>query len=256
VSASPDLHAPIPHKMSAAPPVHRSALRPDGREEGFGVGLALAVALHGAVVLGAIFLPRIFDSRPPPRRPVIAHLVALGKPRDQALLPRKEAPAPAPVAPASVPANKPALAAPSKPAPRQPTRRELMERALAAAAHNTSAAKPDPDRAGEATGSPNGTAATAEEGDKYFGEVEDAIHAQYVVPSVISERERLYLSANVIVYVGRDGSVVKYVLTKPSGNSFFDQALELAIQRSKLPPPPPELAKLVRNEGLEINFKP
>jgi hypothetical protein len=131
-----------------------------------------------------------------------------------------------------------------------------MERALAAAARNTSPEKPDPDRAGAATGSLNGTAATAEEGDKYFGEVEDAIHAQYVVPSVISERERLYLSANVIVYIGRDGSIVKHVLAKPSGNSFFDQALELAIQRSKLPPPPVELAKLVRNEGLEINFKP
>jgi outer membrane biosynthesis protein TonB len=256
VSTSPDLHASVPHKMSAAPPVHRSVLRSDPREAGFGVGLLLAVALHAAAVLAAVFLPRIFDSRPPPRRPVIAHLVALGKPRDQSLLPRKESRAPAPVAPASVPSTKPGMVAPSKPAQRQPTRQELMERALAAAARNTSTEKPDPDRAGEATGSANGTAATAEQGDKYFGEVEDAIHAQYVVPSVISERERLYLSANVVVYIGRDGSIVKHVMTKPSGNSFFDQALELAIQRSKLPPPPPELAKLVRDEGLEINFKP
>jgi outer membrane biosynthesis protein TonB len=131
-----------------------------------------------------------------------------------------------------------------------------MERALAGAARRTSDEKPDPDRAGEATGSAQGTAASSEAGEKYFGEVEDAIHTHYVVPSVISERERLYLSANVVVYIARDGSIVKHVMTKSSGNSFFDQALELAIQRSKLPAPPAELAKLVRDEGLEINFKP
>jgi outer membrane biosynthesis protein TonB len=45
-------------------------------------------------------------------------------------------------------------------------------------------------------------------------------------------------------------------MTKPSGNSFIDQALVLAIQRTRLPAPPPELARLVRDEGLEINFKP
>ena len=86
--------------------------------------------------------------------------------------------------------------------------------------------------------------------------MEDAIHANYVVPSVISERERLYLSATVVIYIGRDGSIVKHVMTKPSGNSFLDQALVLAIQRTRLPAPPAELARLVRDEGLEINFKP
>jgi hypothetical protein len=132
----------------------------------------------------------------------------------------------------------------------------MMERALAGAARRTRDEKPDPERAGEATGSPSGTAASAEEGEKYFGEVEDRIHANYVVPSVISERERLYLSATVVIYIGRDGSIVKHVMTKPSGNTFIDQALVLAIQRTRLPAPPAELARLVRDEGLEINFKP
>ena len=85
--------------------------------------------------------------------------------------------------------------------------------------------------------------------------MEDAIHANYVVPSVISERERMYLSATVVIYIARDGAIVKHVMTRPSGNSFIDQALVLALQRTHLPPPPPELAKLVR-EGVEINFKP
>jgi TonB-like protein len=236
--------------------VYRSLLGGDPRIGWLGPGLTLAVGLHVAVVAAAFFLPRLLDRPHPLRKPVIAHLVALGKPRDPRLMPRKESEAPAAAAPASAPAK---TGAPSK-APaalaRPPTRQELMERALAGAARHKSDEKPDPERAGQETGSPGGTAASAEEGEKYFGEVEERIHANYVVPSVISERERLYLSATVVIYIGRDGSIVKHVMTRPSGNSFIDQALVLAIQRTRLPAPPPELERLVRNEGLEINFKP
>ncbi|HKC58700.1 MAG TPA: TonB C-terminal domain-containing protein [Myxococcales bacterium] len=230
--------------------VYRSLLGGDPRIGWLGSGLALAVALHVTVVAAAFFLPRFFDRPRPLRKPVIAHLVALGKPRDPRLMPRKESEPP--------PGGSPSTPRPSssgKTAP-EPTRQELMERALAGAERRTKNEKPDPERAGQETGSPSGTAASAEEGEKYFGEVEDRIHANYVVPSVISERERLYLSATVVIYIGRDGTIVKHVMTKPSGNSFIDQALVLTLQRTRLPPPPPELAGLVRNEGLEINFKP
>jgi TonB family protein len=233
--------------------VHRSLLGDDPRIGWVGPGLSLAIMLHVAVVAAAFFLPRFFDHPQPLRKPVIAHLVALGKPRDPRLLPRKESAPPVAGGPASVP-EKPGASKMTAP-PRQPTRQELMERALAGAARRTHDEKPDPERAGEETGSIQGTAASSEEGEKYFGEVEDAIHSNYVVPSVISERERMYLSATVVIYIARDGSIVKHVMTKPSGNSFIDQALVLALQRTRLPPPPPELAKLVR-EGVEINFKP
>jgi len=238
--------------------VHRSLLAGDPRIGWLGPGLFLAVALHLGVVAAAFFLPRFLDRAPPRRKPVIAHLVALGKPRDPHFLPRKESPPPAPaVAPASVPATSDAAPSrPAKAAPRQPTRQELMERALAGAARRSRDEKPDPDRAGQETGSPEGTAADAEEGDRYFSAVHDAILANYVVPSVISERERMYLSATVVAYIARDGSMVRHVLTKPSGNNFFDQALELAMQRTRLPAPPAELARLLRDEGVELNFRP
>ena len=235
--------------------VYRSLLGGDPRIGWLGPGLALAIALHVAVVAAAFFLPRLLDRPAPVRKPVIAHLVALGKPRDPRLMPRKEAEPPAAAAAGSAPQKPGAPSSPKAP-PRQLTRQEMMERALAGAARRTRDEKPDPERAGQETGSPAGTAASAEEGEKYFGEVEDKIHANYVVPSVISERERLYLSATVVIYIGRDGSIVKHVMTKPSGNSFIDQALVLALQRTRLPPPPAELARLVRDEGLEINFKP
>ena len=239
--------------MTEAPQtVYRSLLGGDPRIGWLGPGLALALALHAAVVAAPFFLPRFLDRPRPLRKPVIAHLVALGKPRDPRLMPRKESEAPRA---STSPAAKPGTAEAKGPV-RELTRQELMERALAGAARRTRDEKPDPERAGQETGSPSGTAASAEEGERYFGEVEDRIHANYVVPSVISERERMYLSATVVIYVGRDGTILKHVMTKPSGNSFIDQALVLALQRTRLPAPPPELAKLVRDEGLEINFKP
>jgi hypothetical protein len=229
-------------------------------------GVVFAVLLHAGLLAAALVLPRFFDRPAPLRKPIIAHMVALGKPRDKTLLPRKEiaappAPAapqsPAPVAPA--PPSKPSVTAKAAPpAPRAPTRQELMARALAHAAGQASPTqeKPDPDRAGQATGSAAGTAESDEAGDKYFTEVHDAILANYAVPSVISERERLFLSATVLAYIGRDGAIVRHQFEKKSGNHFFDEALELAIQRTKLPPPPPELAKALRDEGVALNFKP
>ena len=134
-----------------------------------------------------------------------------------------------------------------------------MERALARAAGKKTPETrepPDPERAGSATGSPQGTAATAEEGDAYFTAVHDAILENYVVPSVISERERLYLAASVVAFIGADGRILKHEFQKKSGNLFFDQALEVAIQRARLPPPPPEVARQLRDGGVVLNFKP
>ncbi len=134
-----------------------------------------------------------------------------------------------------------------------------MERALAHAAGKASPEareEPDPERAGSQTGSAAGTAATAEEGDAYFTAVHDAILEHYVVPSVISERERLYLAASVLAYISPDGSILKHEFQKKSGNTFFDQALELAIQQTKLPAPPPDLARSLRDSGVVLNFRP
>jgi len=83
-----------------------------------------------------------------------------------------------------------------------------MDRALARAAGK---ATPESQSlrtgaAGSAAGSAQGTAASAEEGDAYFTAVHDAILEQYVVPSVISERERLYLAASVLAYIGPDAA--------------------------------------------------
>jgi colicin import membrane protein len=237
-------------------------------------GLFLALLFHVVVFGAAFWLPRFFDKPHPLQKPIIARLVAQGKPRDQKLLPRKESPPPpaaAPVQPTAAPSiapeppsasTKPTLA-PTKPeAPKPLTRQQMMERALARAAGKAeprtapSKEAPDPERAGQENGSAQGTAATAEEGDEYATAVHDAILENYVVPSVISERERMYLSATVLAYIGPQGQILKHEITKKSGNTVFDQALELAVQRTKLPPPPAAMARELRDSGIELNFKP
>jgi outer membrane biosynthesis protein TonB len=258
------------HASSPSEAAHKSVLALEPRTP-LGTGLALAVLFHVIVLGAALYLPQIFDRPHPPQKPIIARLVALGKPRDHRLLPRKQAPLPAAApgpkiapssiapAPPSTPSKTAKLAPAPSPAKKQPSRQELMERALArAAGHATppSKEKPDPEREGSEKGSPEGTATTAEEGDAYFTAVHDAILENYVVPSVISERERLYLTATVLAYIGAQGQILRHEFQKKSGNAVFDQALELAIQRTKLPPPPDNLAKDLRDSGVLLNFKP
>ena len=247
---------------------HKSVLALKGRTPAL-PGVLLAVGMHVLVFGAALVLPQLFDRPRPLRKPIIARMVALGRPRDPRLLPRREsapppasaAPAPGPVAPLAPPAATHAPGkAPSQPAQKHaPSRQELMQRALARAtgrATSESKEEPDPERAGSATGSAEGTAQSAEEGDAYFTAVHDAILENYVVPSVISERERLFLSASMVVWIGPAGQLLKHELQKKSGNSFFDQALELAIQRTRLPAPPADLARSLRDTGVVLNFKP
>ncbi len=257
-----------PLSTPASTRVYRSALNAEERV-GLGSGLVLAIGLHALLIAAALILPRFFDKPVQHRAVIMARLVALGKARDPHLLPRKESPPPAAAAPAPGPVlpppAKPSTAptrpgpAPSRAAPRAPTRQELMERALARAAGKAVAEPkqlPDPERAGDESGSSSGTSAVAEAGERYFTEVHDAIAANYAVPSVISERERLYLTATVIAYIGATGALLRHELQKKSGNHFFDEALEQAIKNTRLPPPPPELVKSLRDEGVALNFKP
>lgn len=273
MSAAGDILGPA----SSPPPdlgqsVYRSALVADKRVSVSGFA-AVAVLLHVGVVAAALVLPGLLETKVVARKPVIARLVAQGKPRPKGQLPRKERPPPpgaaplaTPAAPTSAPSLAPSKAArgPSKgkPPPRsQPSRQELMRRALAMAGANTDGPRPRDEaplaeREGLPEGSPEGTATDAQAGDKYFTEVHDAILANYVLPSVISERERLYLKASLVAFIGPDGSLLKHQILKPSGNALFDQALEAAVKKTKLPAPPAELRQSLRDEGVELNFKP
>jgi outer membrane biosynthesis protein TonB len=233
----------------------------------------LAAGLHVALLISALVVPKLFGGPAPLRKPIIARLVAQGKPRDQKLMPRKEEPPPPPPAapprsspevsapPAPAAKSTPAKTAPSAPAPRPraPSREELMQKALASVSASPDRERskaPPEEREGDAAGSPDGTAATAEEGDLYFAKVQAEILSHYTIPSIISERERMALKAVVVAWIAPDGKLVRYQFDRRSGNAQFDAALERAIKASRIPAPPPERAKAIRDEGVALEFTP
>ena len=250
--------------------VYRSALDAPDRSPGRAPVL-LAAALHVALLVSALVVPKLFGGPTPLRKPIIARLVAQGKPRDQKLMPRKEEPPPPPAAaprssPELSPPAPPTKSTPTKTAPpaqapkaHAPSREELMQRALASVSASPDRERskaPPEEREGDAAGSPDGTAATAEEGDLYFAKVQAEILSHYDIPSIISERERMALKAVVVAWIAADGKLVRYQFDRRSGNAQFDAALERAIKASRIPPPPPERAKAIRDEGVALEFTP
>jgi len=230
--------------------------------------IALAIAFHVVIFAAAFLIPKLTGGPTPLRKPIIAKFITQGKPRDPKLMVRRDPPPSAPppspgmVAPAPPHEAKSAPAVEPKPSPpraKQPTREELMERALAAATQGVEQErheiKPE-EREGSATGSPEGNSANAEEGDQYFAQVQAAILANYALPSIISERERMSLKATVDAWIAKDGTIVKHQFEQRSGNRFFDDALELAIKRTKVPPPPADRAAAIARDGVALVFTP
>jgi len=221
------------------------------RERLWPVVLASAAAHAAILAWGALH-------RPPPivdleQKPIVAKLVRLGEKRPEAFLPRKEE-APPPAAPATVPipgpaAKPPTPAARSAPAPTRPDplasamNRIRREQALSA-----------PPRYGDPSGSPEGEASDAEEGDRYLALATQALKANYRLPSTLSEKDRMFLKATVVLSIEPDGHISGFRFEQRSGNAAFDDALERAVRQTRLPPPPPEMRERYRSVGLGVHF--
>ena len=94
------------------------------------------------------------------------------------------------------------------------------------------------------------------EGDQYLAQIDRALHANYVVPSTIPERERLYLQARLILWVEPDGRVARSRLERSSGNPTFDSAVQRTLQlTSRVPPPPERLRDQYRRDGIALVFE-
>jgi colicin import membrane protein/protein TonB len=107
-------------------------------------------------------------------------------------------------------------------------------------------------------GDPDGDAAgdsDTAEGDRYHALVERALRSSYDVPSTISEQERLYLKATVLLYVEPEGTVTRWRFLERSGNPAFDAALERTLRATRLPPPPEAQRDFYRRTGLQVTFK-
>jgi colicin import membrane protein/protein TonB len=200
------------------------------------------------------------------QKPIVAKLVRLGEKRPEQWLPRKAAeppaPAPAPQAPAApvapAAARKPTSPAPSAkptapaPAPANPGK---PGGASLASILSKVQRQADEERWGDPGGHPGGESDTAE-GDQYLALVDRALRANYTAPVTIPERERLYLEANVILWIEGDGRISRWRLERPSGNATFDAAVERTLKVTpRVPPPPDHLRDSYRTTGIKLVFQ-
>ena len=212
-----------------------------------------SLALHAALLtLAALNRPApIVDLE---QKPIVARLVRLGEKRPEVYLPRKEELPPEPPAaavPIPTPAAPPAPASPAKGPATATPRRDPLANALERIKRQTALSEPT---WGDPSGDPEGTSAEANEGDRYLALVTRALQANYRLPSTLSESERLYLRATVVLVVEPDGSISSYRFERRSGNASFDDALDRAIRQTRLPPPPAELRLRYRTVGLGVNW--
>lgn len=248
--------------MNEGPPL--ASVRTRTAKRGFMPLVVASTMLHVGIFGGAVALASL---RPEPRidlNAIPVELVALGKPRDPKLLPRKVRRAaardPAPVAAPT--ADGVALEAKSKkPAPRKKPRK------LSAAARKLLAGggEPDLDAALERLEAPEGletgsnlgtTTDPARAANAYEAQVAALLRSRYKLPLTIPSSQRRFLVAELVLFIDRRGRVTRHTFTKRHPNAAFMGALESLLKSVTLPPPPKSLARGYASEGLAVRFKP
>lgn len=249
-------------------PVH-SALAP--RRDRLWPAALVSAALHAVVIVWAVVRSDGADLDLD-QKPIVAKLVRLGEKRPDQFLPRKEAPPPAPaatpvVAPPSpsiaaavpsapVPGAKPAPASTRPQPPATASTPASADRAsrIASLLSSTRQRASDEPVYGDPNGDPLGDSAEGE-GDQYVALVTRTLKENYDVPSTIPEKERLYLSADVVLQIDPDGKLARWKIVRPSDNPLFNSAFERTLRLTpRFPPPPPDQREKYRS-GVMIQFK-
>lgn len=239
---------------------------------------SVSIAVHAALIAFAILRSSAPDIELE-QKPIVAKLVRLGKERPKHLLPRKEAPPPPPV-PAAEPVPVATTPAPAAPAPAVAIADPAAPKPTAPKAPAASSPKPAAapargtgrslssvlDRVreeaaaeeqwGSPDGDPMGDASDGEDGDRYLALVKRALDDNWNAPAVISERERLHLTAAIILFIEPDGRITRFTFERRSGNDAFDAALERTVRSTRVPPPPPEMRDSYRSGGIRLTYRP
>jgi colicin import membrane protein len=239
------------------------------RKERLWPAALVSVALHATLITWAMLRtsgPEIDLDQ----KPIVARLVRLGEKRPEQLLPRKEEPPPAATAPViAAPSAAVAAAAPpsapvpgakpvppsAKPPPGPATTAERASRIaslLSSQRQRTSTAS-EPVY-GDPNGDPLGDSSEGE-GDQYAARVRRTLQENYDVPTTISEKERLFLSADVVLQIDQDGKLVRWKIVRPSDNPLFNTALERTLRLTPRLPPPPLAERDRYRSGVTVQFK-
>lgn len=236
-------------------------------------GLTVSMLAHVVMFGGALAYAHWTPPRVVPDKPIVAKLVRLGKPRDEKLLPRLPAAPPPPPpqetavpVPAPPPTTPPPDVQPAKtidvpvtPTPAQAAadRQKKLADAfskLGPAPTGPVGKKPE-ELPGREDGDARGSAEEAAEGDRYLALVDQALRDNYVLPTTISQKERIALVCVIWLDIAKDGKIREFRILEPSSNGHFDRAIEAGVQRTKLPPPPPAFFAAYP-DGLPVRFKP
>lgn len=219
--------------------------------------ILMSVGVH-LLLVGVIVVGGLLEEHRPPLKDqaIITRLVQKGERRPENWLPRKPVEQPqAPAPPQAVSPKTPTEA--SVPVrPRQKTGPEAKSRRVDYSKDMESAltALRDEKPEGAPDGVEGGDSALAQRGNEYLTKVYKAIKAKYEVPELIPERERMFLKAEVVIFLDAGGNI-RDLRLKGSGNALFDSAVEGAVRRAApFPPPPPELAATYAKEGIGIPF--
>lgn len=90
----------------------------------------------------------------------------------------------------------------------------------------------------------------------YIIAVASALQSYYKLPENIPKAHRAELSAEVLIYVGAQGQVLKYEVIKAHENGEFMNALHTMLKSLSFPPPPKSYVRELSEDGFVVRFKP
>lgn len=86
----------------------------------------------------------------------------------------------------------------------------------------------------------------------YAGRVVEKVRSNWALPAFLQGRG---LQASLRIYIDARGNLARYQFSRMSGNEAFDNYVKGAVQKSSpFAPPPEEMARGLRNSGLELDF--
>ena len=113
-------------------------------------------------------------------------------------------------------------------------------------------------------GSVHGSGVEGRAGDVYLGRLERSLRQSFVVPVFLTEEELKRLRVDVmIIKIDAKGHVLKYRVSRKSGNSAYDGAALGAIRRyvpseggsKSFPMPPAEMLDLINRRGVLVKLE-
>ncbi|MCX7957877.1 MAG: TonB C-terminal domain-containing protein [Deltaproteobacteria bacterium] len=232
----------------------------DGHKNDRGIIFAILVSfiVHLFLFLSIIFLPDSLSSKTDSKeRIIVTRLVALGVPRSEKIMPRISGEARE--TPGEIVINTENQEATEKTVKKEEKRKEdeFNKKLLSSISkvRKMVDARDNSPPVGDPNGSPFGDSTEGQQGDLYLTEIYNRIKSNYIIPEIITDKQRKDLRAIVIIYIDHTGKLIKYEFEKKSGNTHFDNALINAINRSSpFKAPPKERTKMYKTDGIGINF--